>query len=100
MKIVRASHLGMCFGVRDAIQFALQQSSNRPLTVLGDLVHNEAVLDQLRGGGVKFKEDVDEIATPTVMITAHGTSQRTLRAIRERGLEVLEATCPLVHSAH
>ena len=44
MKILRASHLGMCFGVRDAIALALKQSAAAPLTVLGELVHNETRL--------------------------------------------------------
>ena len=44
MKIIRAEHLGMCFGVRDAIQLAVEQSQTEPLTILGDLVHNETVL--------------------------------------------------------
>jgi hypothetical protein len=39
MRIFRAEHLGMCFGVRDAIELALEQSATEPLTVLGDLVH-------------------------------------------------------------
>jgi 4-hydroxy-3-methylbut-2-en-1-yl diphosphate reductase len=50
MKILRAEHLGMCFGVRDAIALALEQAQTRPLTILGDLVHNETVLAELRAG--------------------------------------------------
>jgi len=97
-KILRATHLGMCFGVRDAINLALNQSE--PVTILGDLVHNETVLQQLRSQGVKIQHQVADIATPNVMITAHGASERALDRIRERGLKVLEATCPLVHYAH
>jgi len=100
MKLLRATHLGMCFGVRDAIRFAQQQSAAQPITVLGDLVHNESVLEQLRASGVQFQQQVSEVGTPSVMITAHGASQRTMSAVRERGLNVLEATCPLVHAAH
>jgi len=97
-KILRATHLGMCFGVRDAINLALNQSD--PVTILGDLVHNETVLQQLRSQGVKIQHQVADVATPNVMITAHGASERALDRIRERGLKVLEATCPLVHYAH
>jgi len=46
MKILRAYHLGMCFGVRDAIGLALAQTE--PSTILGELVHNESILDDLR----------------------------------------------------
>ena len=100
MKILRASHLGMCFGVRDAIALALSQSKTQPVTILGDLVHNETVLKQLRTQGVNIEHQVAEVTTPTVIITAHGTSARTLENVRTHGLQVLEATCPLVHHAH
>jgi 4-hydroxy-3-methylbut-2-enyl diphosphate reductase len=100
MKILRAHHLGMCFGVRDAIALALRQSKSQPVTILGDLVHNETVLKTLRQQGVKIEHQVAAVTTPTVMITAHGASERALNQVRERGLNVLEATCPLVHHAH
>ena len=100
MKIIRADHLGMCFGVRDAIALAHQQATQQPLTILGDLVHNETVLNQLRSQGVQIEHQVAAIRTPTVMITAHGASAQRLSAVRERGLNVLEATCPLVTVAH
>jgi 4-hydroxy-3-methylbut-2-enyl diphosphate reductase len=100
MKIIRAEHLGMCFGVKDAVALALASASHEPLTILGDLVHNETVLAELRARGIRFGQQPATVATPTVMITAHGASNRTLNAARQRGLNVLEATCPLVHLAH
>lgn len=98
MKILRAQHMGMCFGVRDAI--ALAKSTSAPLTILGDLVHNETVLADLRARGIEIKQQPGEVATRDVMITAHGTSERALQEIRRQGLNVLEATCPLVRFAH
>ena len=100
MKIIRADHLGMCFGVRDAIALAVQQAAAAPLTVLGELVHNETVVAGLRARGVTITGDVEAVATPAVMITAHGASERVLNQVRARGLRVLEATCPLVRVAH
>ena len=88
----------MCFGVRDAIDLALRQPG--PVTILGDLVHNESVLQNLRSQGVRTEHQVANVTTPTVMITAHGASEKALNRIRERGLDVVEATCPLVHFAH
>jgi 4-hydroxy-3-methylbut-2-en-1-yl diphosphate reductase len=90
----------MCFGVRDAITLALQQAQARPLTVLGDLVHNETVLADLRARGVRVVQTPGAVATPTVMITAHGASAKTIDQVRGSGRAVLEATCPLVHAAH
>src|SRR5574342_548999 len=77
MRIIRAAHLGMFFGVRDAIALAVEHADAGPLTILGDLFH-----------------------TPTLMVTAHGTSERNLARTRALGLTVVEATCPLVHVAH
>lgn len=100
MKIIRAAHLGMCFGVRDAIALAKEQSRSRPITVLGELVHNQTVLQDLASHGVRFAGGLNAVSTPAVMITAHGASERTINGVRERGFEVIEATCPLVHFAH
>ena len=100
MNILRATHLGMCFGVRDAIALALDVSQAQPLSVLGELVHNENVAAALRARGIRTVTDAASVTTPTVMITAHGASDRAIRRVRDRGLTVLEATCPLVHVAH
>ena len=100
MKILRAEHLGMCFGVKDAIALALNTARHQPLTVLGELVHNDTVLAELKRNGIQFQSEAREVGTGTVMITAHGASERKLGAVRERGLQVLEATCPLVQVAH
>lgn len=100
MRIIRAEHLGMCFGVRDAIALAFQQAAQEPLTVLGDLVHNEAVLAELSARGVKIAQQATVVQTGTVMITAHGASEKAKERVREQGLKVMEATCPLVHVAH
>lgn len=90
----------MCFGVRDAIALALEHANAGPLTILGDLVHNPAVLGALEATGIAVAQDVADVQTPTVMVTAHGASERTLARTRALGLTVVEATCPLVHVAH
>ncbi len=100
MKIIRAEHLGMCFGVRDAIELAQRRAMQQPLTILGDLVHNEQVLADLQARGIHIAQQTDNVNTQTVMITAHGASQTAIGRVRAQGLAVLEATCPLVHLAH
>ena len=90
----------MCFGVKDAVALALKTAEREPLTVLGDLVHNETVLAELRAKGVRFERQSANVGTQTVMVTAHGASERALNETRRLGLNVLEATCPLVHVAH
>jgi len=90
----------MCFGVRDAIALALEHAGAGPLTILGDLVHNPTVLNALEAKSVAVAQDVAQVHTPTLMVTAHGTSERTLARTRALGLTVVEATCPLVRVAH
>jgi len=100
MRILRAGHLGMCFGVRDAIALALEHADAGPLTILGDLVHNPTVLGTLEAKGIAVAQEIADVRTATVMVTAHGTSERALARTRALGLTVVEATCPLVHVAH
>jgi 4-hydroxy-3-methylbut-2-enyl diphosphate reductase len=100
MRILRAAHLGMCFGVRDAIALAHEHADAGPLTILGDLVHNPTILDGLAAKGIAVAQDAGDVRTATLMVTAHGTSERTLARTRALGLAVVEATCPLVRVAH
>ncbi len=100
MTILRAEHLGMCFGVRDAIALAHAEAARQPVTVLGDLVHNDTVLADLRSRGVRLERDLGAVRTDAVIITAHGTSDRHRAEVRAHGHRLLEATCPLVHFAH
>lgn len=100
MTLLRAEHLGMCFGVRDAIALAHSEAARQPVTVLGELVHNDTVLADLRSRGVRLETDLAAVRTDTVIITAHGTSERRLAEVAAQGHRVLEATCPLVHFAH
>jgi 4-hydroxy-3-methylbut-2-enyl diphosphate reductase len=90
----------MCFGVRDAIALALEHAEAGPLTILGDLVHNTTVTTALQAKGIAVVHDAADVKTPTVMVTAHGASERRLAGTRALGLQVVEATCPLVHVAH
>lgn len=92
--------MGMCFGVRDAIELAQGRAAAGPVTVFGDLVHNDTVLADLRGRGVLIRQDASDIPTREVLITAHGASNRRIEGLRQLGLTVTEATCPLVHRAH
>src|SRR5688500_8409737 len=100
MRILRAARLGMCFGVRDAIALAREHADAGPLTILGDLVRNPTVLSDLEAKGIAVAQSIADVTTSTVMVTAHGTSGRTLARTRALGLTVVDATCPLVHTAH
>lgn len=103
MKILRAAAMGMCFGVRRAIEAALAQPDPAQVTILGELVHNEEVLRQLSRLGFAMLPESDRERlpdTPRVMITAHGASDRDRRRLREAGKEIIDTTCPLVRRIH
>ena len=98
--IRRAEHLGMCFGVRDAITHAQARAAEGAVTVLGELVHNATVLKDLEQRGVRFEDEPTEVQTPAAIITAHGASERVKARAEAEGLQLSDATCPLVHLAH
>jgi 4-hydroxy-3-methylbut-2-en-1-yl diphosphate reductase len=100
MKIIVAEHFGVCFGVRDAIAQAQALARKAPLTILGELVHNPIVREQLRAQGVREEASDRAPQTSRVMITAHGTSDKRREALTKLGLVVADGTCPLVRHAH
>jgi 4-hydroxy-3-methylbut-2-enyl diphosphate reductase len=100
MQVRVAEHLGMCFGVRDAIELALGLTEKGPLTILGDLVHNPDVVARLDAAGALRAREPGAVQTTAVLLTAHGTSDRLKVELRQRGHELHDATCPLVHRAH
>lgn len=100
MQVLLAEHLGMCFGVRDAIDLALDLTGQGPLTILGDLVHNPDVVAQIDAAGAVRVQHQEEIRTPAVLLTAHGVADRVRAELHDRGLAVHDATCPLVTRAH
>jgi len=100
IEVSRAAHLGMCFGVRDAIKLTEQALEEGEVTILGDLVHNEAVIQDLSARGARFEGRVEDVTIREVIITAHGASEKRIREVKERGHSVREATCPLVRFAH
>lgn len=102
MIVLRASELGMCFGVRDAL--AVLDAIERPgdVTIHGELVHNPAVLRSLAQRGFRSVPE-DERAVPdttAVLVTAHGISERERDALAAAGKQVVDTTCPLVQKAH
>jgi 4-hydroxy-3-methylbut-2-en-1-yl diphosphate reductase len=101
MKVILAQHYGVCFGVRDAIKQAEDLARRGELTILGELVHNPIAKERLTAlGAVESSLDARSSPTKKVMITAHGASDRARAMWRERGHEVVDGTCPLVHQAH
>jgi 4-hydroxy-3-methylbut-2-enyl diphosphate reductase len=100
MEVRMADHLGMCFGVRDAIDLALRLTRQGPLTILGDLVHNPDVLAQMDAAGAAQARRPEDVKTRALLLTAHGTANRIKLELRSAGHQVHDATCPLVKRVH
>jgi len=103
MKISLASALGTCFGVKDAINLALEPQFKGDLTIVGQLVHNRQVNESLKKNGVSVVDsanDLDLIKTKKVMITAHGAAEKMKKKLTDAGLVVFDASCPLVMRVH
>lgn len=103
MRVILAQPRGFCAGVVRAIEIvdrALQQHG-APVYVRHEIVHNRHVVENLRNKGARFVEELDEVPHGAVAIfSAHGVAQTVERDSEARGLDVLDATCPLVTKVH
>ncbi len=94
---------GFCAGVDRAIEMVERalEIHGAPVYVLHEIVHNRRVLDDLSARGVQFVETLAEIPSGSVTIfSAHGVAEQVVREGDERGLKVIDATCPLVTKVH
>lgn len=99
-KVTLAKEVGFCFGVKRAInltRLALAEKEN--VFIVGDLVHNKSVTDELESKGLQKIADFDEERNGTMVIRAHGIPKVKLSEARDRGLEIVNATCPIVMRA-
>lgn len=95
-KVIIAKEVGFCFGVKRAINLTKQALSERSdVFILGDLVHNKRVTDELEGKGLRKVEDYQD-EKGTMVIRAHGLPKAKIQEAKDQGLEVVDATCPIV----
>jgi len=97
-----AKSAGFCFGVRDAIELALDtaQRGEGPVHMLGHIVHNEHVVRSIHEAGVKVVDKIQDIDAGILLIRAHGAVPGVYEEARKQGLQVVDATCPLVLDIH
>ena len=102
MKIILAKDAGYCFGVRDAVNSAYEMSKKYgEVYMLGDIVHNESVVSDLEKEGVKVVEKLDQIPkNKPVLFRAHGTAKEVWKKAEDKKMNIIDATCPLVHEIH
>ncbi len=102
-EILLAQPRGFCAGVDRAINIVNEALSRfgAPIYVRHEIVHNQYVVDELRAKGAIFVDEIDEIPRGSIVIySAHGVSQQVRQDAAERGLQVYDATCPLVTKVH
>ncbi len=97
-QIIVARHHGFCMGVKRAINIAEDTArvSTEKVTILKEIVHNEAVVERFRSEGVGQAFSVNDVDKGTLIISAHGISPAVLNEAKAKGLKVVDATCPLV----
>ncbi|WP_114241529.1 4-hydroxy-3-methylbut-2-enyl diphosphate reductase [Dyella sp. C9] len=103
MKVILAQPRGFCAGVVRAIEIVERalQRFGAPVYVHHEIVHNRHVVEDLRGKGAIFVEDLSEVPEGAhAIFSAHGVGRSVEAAAARRGLQVLDATCPLVSKVH
>ncbi|MGQ9497761.1 MAG: bifunctional 4-hydroxy-3-methylbut-2-enyl diphosphate reductase/30S ribosomal protein S1 [Desulfotomaculales bacterium] len=101
MEVRLAAKAGFCFGVRRAIELALKTAREEkgPIYSLGPLIHNPQVVEFLQERGISVVEDLSGCEDGTLIIRSHGVAPSILATAREKGLKVVDATCPFVRRA-
>ncbi|MDO5110876.1 MAG: bifunctional 4-hydroxy-3-methylbut-2-enyl diphosphate reductase/30S ribosomal protein S1 [Clostridia bacterium] len=101
MLIKVAKDIGFCFGVRRAVEMAEEAACAGTVYTLGELIHNEDVIHELEQKGIHAAPELDEVpAGGTVVIRSHGVGEQVYAACAQRGLKVIDATCPFVLKIH
>jgi 4-hydroxy-3-methylbut-2-enyl diphosphate reductase len=103
MRVILAQPRGFCAGVVRAIDIVEKalDKYGEPVYVRHEIVHNKHVVDTLKNKGARFVEELDEVPEGAVTVfSAHGVPLSVVNTAKDRGLPVLDATCPLVSKVH
>ena len=103
MKVIFATQMGMCFGVRDAILTAENIPDPNRVTIHGEIVHNPQVMQTLLARGFHAHPEADRANVPAsqhVLVTAHGISNAERERLFRAGKVLVDTTCPLVQRVH
>ena len=100
IKITVGKHSGFCFGVKRAYDLACVNSKNcTDIFILGKLVHNWDVCEDLRKRGIQEIKSLSGAKNASVIFTAHGIGPHAYEKAQERGLKIIDTTCPKVMKA-
>lgn len=96
MEIIVGKYSGFCMGVRRAVDTAFAHAAEQPY-LLGDIIHNRRVMDQIRAAGIRVVENLEEVPDgATLIIRSHGEPKSVYDRATEKGLKVVDATCAFV----
>ena len=102
MKILLAKNAGYCFGVRDAVNMAYDTAEKHgDVYMLGHIVHNENVVEDLDKAGAKVVDSLGDVPEGRpVLLRAHGTHVDVVEEAKNKKMNIVDATCPLVRDIH
>ena len=101
--VTLAASAGFCFGVKRAIEMAyaeIEKNNGAPLYSYGSLIHNKEVTKDLDAKGLHIIESLDGIDEGTVVIRSHGVGKFLYDALEEKGMRMVDGTCPFVKKIH
>lgn len=101
MEIRKASVQGFCFGVAITVKKAEEAIASRgEVTTLGHVVHNPQMVESLQSRGLRNAHSVDEVDAGSLFVRAHGLPVEVFDKAKDKGLEIIDATCPMVTKIH
>ncbi|MDP6340215.1 MAG: 4-hydroxy-3-methylbut-2-enyl diphosphate reductase [Candidatus Marinimicrobia bacterium] len=102
MKVLLVKDAGYCFGVRDAVNLAYDTAEKHgDVYMLGHIVHNENVVNDLDKAGAKVVESLEDVPEgKPILFRAHGTAVNTWGEAETKDMNIVDATCPLVLEIH
>ena len=102
MNIAVSKHSGFCFGVKRAVDMALKEAecNKESVYTLGPIIHNSFVVDELASKGVKAVASVSDVESGILVIRSHGVGRDVYKQAEEKGLRIVDATCPYVKKIH
>ena len=105
MEVITAKTAGFCFGVKRAVEKVYDQvnQGKKEIYTYGPIIHNEEVVSDLESRGVKVlgsRKELEQLQSGTVIIRSHGVGKKIYQMIEEKGLELVDATCPYVRKIH
>ncbi len=103
-EVITAKSAGFCFGVKRAVDMVYDEAKKgERVYTLGPIIHNQQVVEDLEKKGVKVIDSVNDINNgydATVIIRSHGVPEKVIKALREKNVNIVDATCPFVLKIH